>query len=287
MGVPYPDLLSMKAEAIDCAYTDREVMLYALGIGMGTDPLDDSELAFVNEGWITPREVPLKVVPTFASVFGYAARPPAIPLDRVKVVDAARDITFHKPLPIAAKLTADASYIGAWDKGDKGAIVQRETVVRDETGDPVCTLRGMTFARGDGHFGGPTDGAPDPHPVPERAPDLTIDIPTRDDQALVFRLSGDRNPLHSDPEFARKAGFDKPILHGMCTYGITCRAVLSTFADWDPTAFRRHAAQFRSPVFPGETITVDMWKDGGTISFEAHVKARGVTVVKHGLSELG
>lgn len=287
MGIPYPDLLEMSSKGDDCSYTDREVMLYALGIGMGEDPLGDDELAFVNEGWLTPREPTLKVVPTFASVFGYSARPPALNVNRVKVVDAARDITFHKPLPIAAKVTADSSYTGAWDKGDKGAIIRRESVMRDASGDPICTITGLSFARGDGHFGGPTDGVPESHQAPDRAPDLSVDIPTRDNQALIFRLSGDRNPLHSDPEFGTKAGFEKPILHGMCTYGITCRAVLQTFADWDPNAFRRHAAQFRSPVYPGETITVDMWKDGGTISFEARVKARNVTVVKHGLTELG
>ena len=287
MGIPYPDLMDMRSTGDDCSYTDREVMLYALGIGMGEDPLGEKELEFVNEGWLTGRDPTLKVVPTFASTFGYFSRPPAIPVDRVKVVDAARDILFHKPLPIAAKLTADSTYTGAWDKGDKGAIIQRESVVTDESGEKICTIRGMSFARGDGHFGGPADGAPEAHQAPDRAPDLSVDIPTRDGQALLFRLAGDRNPLHSDPEFGRKAGFDKPILHGMCTYGITCRAVLSTFADWDPTAFRRHAAQFRSPVYPGETITVHMWRDGGTISFEAEVKDRGVTVVKHGLTELG
>ncbi len=159
--------------------------------------------------------------------------------------------------------------------------------MKDETGDPICTITGMSFARGDGNFGGPKDGAPAPHPIPDRAPDQSVDIPTRPGQALLFRLSGDRNPLHSDPEFAARAGFDMPILHGMCTYGITCRAVLQTFADWDAAAFRRHAARFSAPVYPGETITVDLWRDGGTISFEAHVKARGVTVVKHGLTELG
>ena len=166
-------------------------------------------------------------------------------------------------------------------------MVQRQTVVKDAaSGDKLVTILSSTFARGDGGFGGPTEGQPEPHQVPTRSPDMTVDITTRPDQALLYRLSGDRNPLHSDPEFATRAGFKVPILHGMCTYGITCRGVLQTYADYDSTAFRRHAVRFSSPVFPGETITMDLWKDGNIISFEARVKARNVTVVKNGRTEL-
>jgi acyl dehydratase len=146
---------------------------------------------------------------------------------------------------------------------------------------------GSTFARGDGGFGGPSDGAPEPHKTPERAPDMSVDIPTRPDQALIYRLSGDRNPLHSDPDIASAAGFPRPILHGLCTYGITCRAVLQTYADYDPAAIKHHAARFSSPVFPGETVSVDLWRDGDEVSFEARVKDRGVTVIRNGLSRLG
>jgi acyl dehydratase len=151
----------------------------------------------------------------------------------------------------------------------------------------LATLVASRFARGDGGFGGPSEGQPEPHKVPTRAPDRTIDIPTRPDQALVYRLCGDRNPLHSDPEFAKRAGFPRPILHGMCTYGITCRGVLQTYADYDASAFRQHAARFSSPVYPGETVTMDLWKDGNVISFEAKVKARNVAVIKSGKTVLG
>ena len=136
-------------------------------------------------------------------------------------------------------------------------------------------------------LGGPSEGQPEPHKVPGRAPDKIVDITTRPDQALVYRLCGDRNPLHSDPEFAKKAGFPKPILHGMCTYGITCRGVLQTYADYDPSAFKQHVARFSSPVFPGEIVTMELWKDGNVVSFEAKVKARGVTVIKSGKTVLG
>ena len=131
-----------------------------------------------------------------------------------------------------------------------------------------------------------SNGAPEPHQIPERKPDAVCETDTRADQALIYRLSGDRNPLHSDPKIAKLAGFPRPILHGLCTYGITCRAVLQTYADYDPTRFKSHQARFSSPVFPDETISVDMWKDGSVISFEARAKERGVTVIKNGKSVL-
>ena len=142
------------------------------------------------------------------------------------------------------------------------------------------------FYRGDGGFGGPTEGQPEPHPVPTRPADLSVDIQTRPDQALLYRLNGDRNPLHSDPASAKASGFPRPILHGLCTYGITCRAVLQSVLDYDADQILSHQARFSAPVFPGDLITVDLWKDGKDISFEAHVKARGVTVIKNGLTRL-
>jgi len=149
------------------------------------------------------------------------------------------------------------------------------------------TVTATFFARGDGGFGGPSEGQPEPHPIPARAPDASIDIPTRVDQAVIYRLSGDYNPLHIDPAFAKMAGFPRPILHGMCTYGITCRAVLQTYADYDGARIKSHQARFSAPVFPGETITVDLWRDGDVVSFEARVQARGVTVIKNGKTVLG
>ncbi|MBR1223154.1 MaoC family dehydratase N-terminal domain-containing protein [Bradyrhizobium sp. U87765 SZCCT0131] len=286
MPIQYPEILQLKREGERYAWSDREVMLYAYGIGMGADPMDERELRFVNEAAYTAR--PLKVVPTFASVAAWGASPGDLGINRLLVVDGERDITFHKPLPVNAEITADSRVVAVYDKGrDKGAVITRETVLRDAGGDELATLVSSTFARGDGGFGGPSDGQPAPHAMPQRAPDRSIDITTRPDQALVYRLCGDRNPLHSDPEFARRAGFPRPILHGMCTYGLTCRAVLQTYADYDPAAFRRHAVRFSAPVFPGETVSVDLWKDGDVVSFEARVKARDVTVIKSGMTVLG
>ena len=193
----------------------------------------------------------------------------------------------HKPLPTFGTFTAEGRTIGAFDKGkDKGAVIYNETVWTDEKGEKVATLTGSTFARGDGGFGGPSEGAPEPHTVPSRKADLSVDIPTREDQALIYRLNGDRNPLHSDPDSAKRSGFPRPILHGLCTYGITCRAVLQAITGYDPDQILSHQARFSAPVFPGDTITVDLWKDAGVISFEARVAARNATVIKNGKTVL-
>ena len=289
MPINYEQLMAMENRCQKYSYGDREVMLYALSIGMGADPGNERELAFVNEAAAIPR--PLKVVPTFASVAAWGAEPGEVSdmnLNRLMVVDGERDITFHKPLPPAAGIVADSTMLGVYDKGkERGAVVCQQTVLKSADGEPLATLVASYFARGDGGFGGPTSGQPKPHRVPTRSPDITIDVATRPDQALIYRLCGDRSPLHSDPEYAKRAGFPKPILHGVCTYGITCRGILQTYADYDPSAFKRHAARFSSPVYPGDVVTLEMWKDGNVISFEAKVKLRGVIVIKNGMAVLG
>ena len=285
MSARYDELMALKSLGQAYAYTDRDVMLYAYGIGMGADPMDEKELSFVNEAYFTAR--PVKVVPTFASVAAWGSGPGEMNLNRLLVVDGERDITFHKPMPVAAKITADSKVLQVYDKGkDKGVVISNTTVLKNEKGEELATLLLSRFARGDGGFGGPALEQPKAHEMPKRAPDQTVDIPTRPDQALIYRLCGDRNPLHSDPEFAKRGGFPKPILHGMCTYGITCRGVLQTYADYDPAAFRQHAVRFSSPVYPGETVSMDLWKDGNVVSFEAKVKDRGVTVIKSGRTVL-
>jgi acyl dehydratase len=286
MPIRYPDILKLKTEGARYAWSDREVMLYALGIGMGSDPTNQNELQYVNESYLN--EKPLKVVPTFASVCVCGASPGSMNINRLMELDGERDIFFHKPLPAAAQVHADARVLDVFDKGkNKGAVIRFETVVKDaRSNEKLATLISSIFARGDGGLGGSSEGQPKPHTVPSRAPDRTMDFTTRADQALLYRLLGDRNPLHSDPEIAERAGFPAPNLHGLCTYGIACRAVLESYADYDPTAFKRHGARFSAPVYPGETITVDLWKDGDIVSFEARVKSRNVTVIKNGLTEL-
>jgi acyl dehydratase len=293
MPIFYPDILQQRTPARTFSYRDKDVMLYALGVGMGADPLDEKELPFVYEK-------NLKVVPTAATVLAAGARPgegapaPQMPegwrqsqINFLMVVHGEQKVELHKPLPATGAFTVESRTVGAWDKGkDKGAVIVNESVWTDDKGEKVATLTSSTFARGDGGFGGPSEGQPEPHAVPSRAPDLSVDISTRPDQALLYRLNGDRNPLHSDPESARRSGFPRPILHGLCTYGITCRAVLQAITDFDPEQIYSHQARFSAPVFPGDTITVDLWKDGKNISFEARVKDRNATVIKNGLTVL-
>lgn len=291
MAIHYPDILDQGTKPRAFTYGDKDVMLYALGVGLGADPMDEAELAFTTEK-------ALKVVPTAATVLagrgGAAPEPlptppghrPSSP-NRVLLVHGEQKVELHRPLPPTGTFTAESRTIGAFDKGkDKGAVLVNQTLWKDADGQLVATLTGSSFCRGDGGFGGPSEGQPEPHAAPSRKPDLSVDIATRPDQALLYRLNGDRNPLHSDPEFASRAGFPRPILHGLCTYGITCRAVLQAITGFDPDQILSHQARFSAPVFPGDTITVDLWTDGREISFEAKVKDRGATVIKNGLTVL-
>lgn len=294
MPIFYPDILDQKTAATTFTYGDKDVMLYALGVGMSRDPMDERELAFTYEK-------NLKAMPTAATVLAAAMSRPApgaaeaepkpghrpSQMNFLMVVHGEQKVELHRPLPAHGTFTAAGRTVGVFDKGkDKGAVIVNETVWTDDKGEKVATLTGSIFARGDGGFGGPSEGAPEPHPVPGRKADLSVEIPTREDQALLYRLNGDRNPLHSDPEVARLAGFPRPILHGLCTYGITCRAVLQAITGYDPDQILSHQVRFSAPVFPGDTITVDLWKDGNVISFEARVAARGVTVIKNGKTVL-
>ncbi len=292
MPIYYPDILEQKTEPCTFSYGDKDVMLYALGIGMGRDPLDQRELPFVCEK-------DLKVVPTAATVLSSGMTQRAAPATRQRpglrtselnllmLVHGEQKVELHKPLPSFGTFNATSRTIGAYDKGkDKGAVLVDETVWTDEKGDKIATLTGSTFARGDGGFGGPSEGAPEPHFVPTRKPDLSVTLTTRPDQALIYRLNGDLNPLHSDPDIAKRAGFPRPILHGLCTFGITCRAVLQEFCGYDPTRILSHEARFSAPVFPGDVISVDLWKDRDVVSFEARVIDRGETVIKNGRTVL-
>jgi acyl dehydratase len=191
-------------------------------------------------------------------------------------------------MPVAAEILADERITGAFDKGEKGAILLIEKTLRlKETGEKLCTLTATTVARGDGGFGGPKEGAPEPHALPTRAPDVVQACDTRPDQAFLYALSGDRNPLHRDPKVAKIAGFPRPILHGLCTYGTACRAIISTVCKYDPDRIAGFDARFSAPVFPGETIVTEMWVDGRVVSFRSKVKERDLVVINNGKCTLG
>jgi acyl dehydratase len=282
MPLDYARLMALELPEREHSYTERDSMLYALGIGFGSDPMDEAELPFVFEKH-------LKVAPTMATVIawndGWAAR---AGLNVVMIVHGEQRITLHRPLPPAATVRAVTRIVDIFDKGaDKGAVLLVESRIRDAgSGEPLCTNLSTVFARGDGGFGGPQGSGPAPHPLPERAPDAIVDAKTQASQALIYRLSGDRNPLHADPDFARAAGFPRPILHGLCSYGYACRAVLRAFCDYDPALIRGFDVRFSAPVFPGETIRTEMWRDGNVVSFRARVLERDAIVLNNGKATL-
>ena len=253
-------------------------MLYALSIGMGKDPLASNELDYVFE------RNPLKTVPTMASVLAPIPLLKDCGYDYTKVLHAEQHLVLHRPLPQDSELIADARVIEAYDKGaDKGALIYTETTARTTTDDePLFTTTSGIFARGDGGFGGAAGPSPTPHPIPDRPADTSCSIETRDDQALLYRLNGDRNPLHADPDLATRVGFPVPILHGLCTYGTACLAVLKTICNYDHTSITGFDVRFSAPVYPGETIITDLWRDGNIVSFECRVKEREVTVIRNG-----
>lgn len=275
MALDYQRLMALKRDGDRFGYTDRETMLYALGIGMGADPLDRNELPYVFE---LPA---LKTVPTMASVL---ARVPLLKdcgYDYTRVLHGEQRLTLHRPLPPQGELVADSRVTAAYDKGaGKGAVIHVETAARlAADGRPLFTQASTVFARGDGGFGGPAGSGPPPHPLPERKPDATVTLQTRKDQALFYRLSGDRNPLHADPDLAGRAGFPVPILHGLCTYGVACRAILQSAAAWDHTRITAFDVRFSAPVYPGDAVATDLWVDGRTVSFRCRIPARGDLVV--------
>jgi acyl dehydratase len=282
MSINHDDLMSRRTIGERFRYTDRETMLYALGIGMGRDPLDPRELAYVFE------QGELRTVPTMATVLTRSALLRGSGVDDAKVLHGEQRLILHRPLPPEAELIADSAVAAAYDKGaGKGAVILTETHARLAADDtPAFTLGSTVFARGDGGFGGPAGSGPAPHPVPERAPDLAVAFLTRPDQALLYRLNGDRNPLHADPALARRVGFPAPILHGLCTYGIACRAVLQAVCDYDHTRIREFDVRFSSPVYPGEEVVTEIWVEGDTVSFRCRVPQRDAVVINNGRCRL-
>lgn len=245
-----PEAVGLELSPTTFEYTDREVMLYAVGIGA-------TELEFVYERGL--KVIPsFAVIPAFPALMGLVG---AVEVNPVMILHGEQAFRIHKTIPAEGKLTTSGKVTGVYDKG-KGALITLETYTKEESGDKLFTNYFGIFVRGAGGFGGERGPEAGNNP-PERPPDKAVSMPTLPNQAVIYRLSGDRNPLHVDPAFAKMAGYDRPILHGLCTFGHVCRAVLAQYCGNDPSRFSSMSARFSGVVYPGDAITTEMWDGGG------------------------
>jgi acyl dehydratase len=283
MPIQYDRLKSRPFPVLEHTYSTKDTMLYALGLGLGLDPMDEDQLRFTYEEG-------LKALPTMAVVLAYPgfwAKEPDTGLDWQKILHGEQWLKVDKPLPPSGTVTGQQRITEILDKGaGKGALLFSERDIKDKAGNLLATVGGVTFARGDGGFGGPSGPQPEPHRLPERAPDKAYDFKTSPQAALVYRLSGDMNPLHADPKVAASAGFKQPILHGLCTYGVAGFALLKLACGGDPARLRSMQVRFSAPVYPGETIRTEAWLDGKIVSFRSRVVERDVVVLNNGRAEI-
>jgi acyl dehydratase len=284
MTIVYEKLMALDIPTAEQTYGPKDCMLYALGVGLGQDPMNEDELPFVYEK-------NLQVLPTMAAVLGHPGfwmRDRDTGIDWVRIVNGEQGVTLHRPLKGQDTVIGRQRIVEVIDKGaGKGALVLTERKVTDKaTGALIATVTQTTFCRADGGFGGPPRQAPEPHPIPTRSPDAVCDLLTRPETALIYRLSGDRNPLHAEPAVAKQAGYPRPIMHGLGNFGIAGHAVLKTWCGYDPQKLVSFACRFTAPVFPGETIRTEMWRDSNVVSFRARVVERDVVAVNNGRSEV-
>ena len=286
MTIDYDKLMAREFPLVEQTYTQKDSILYALGVGLGADPVDPGQLRFVYEPGMA-------ALPSMAAVLatpGFWVREPGTGVDWVRVLHGEQDMEFHHPLPPEGTITAQSRITGIVDKGaDKGAIIhgERQGVLK-ESGETLFTVRQTTFARGDGGFHD-GKGSPDPdfhppptRPVPDTPPDLTCDLAITPQTALIYRLSGDPNPLHADPKVAAEAGYPRPILHGLCSLGVAGHAVLKMCCGYDPARFKSLKVRFTAPVYPGETLRTEMWRVDGGVAFRSLVVERDLVVLNNG-----
>lgn len=277
MPIDFPAILDLTAQA-EVHWTARDTSLYALGVGLGRDPIDSGDLSYLIGG--SPITLPTMAA-SLAVGKGIGARQMGISFRQV--VHLGQEVTLAAPLPAEGRSNASTRVVDAFDRGPgRGAIIVSETLFTDAESDTeIARSRSTIMARADGGFGGPPPPPRDWSP-PRETPDTIIRFETRPDQALLFRLSGDTNPLHADPAVAAAAGFERPILHGLCTFGMAARAINSINGGATPPHIRQIKADFSSPVYPGETLEFELWQDGDRIDFRVRAAERNVTVLDRG-----
>jgi acyl dehydratase len=272
------DLVGLQSAALERSWTSTDALLYAIGVGAGLgDPLQ--ELQFTTENTAGVQQ---QVLPTYGVLLAQARLAGDMgDFDRAMLVHAEQSIELHRPLPVEGTVRTSAVVTGIYDKGSGALIESENRAVDAATGEPVVTTRSSTFIRGEGGFGGDR-GAGASWELPDRAPDYKVTQQTRPEQALLYRLSGDRNPLHADPAFAARGGFSRPILHGLCTYGFTGRVLLHELCGSDPARFVSMCGRFSRPVLPGESLVVSIWVgDEGSAQFQT-AKEDGTVVIDRG-----
>jgi acyl dehydratase len=285
MGLHYDMLMSLPPREGRQVYDKRDTMLYALGLGVGGKAAHDTR----HLGFVYERE--LQALPTMAVVLAYPGfwmADPQYGIDWRKILHAEQTLRVLGAVPVSGRMRSETTVDAIYDKGaDKGALMYVLRRLYDADSEAlIAELRQGVFLRGNGGFGGVASGAPAPHPTPDRAPDLVFEAVTREEQALIYRLSGDYNPLHADPIVATQAGFGRPILHGLATYGIAGWAAVVELCEGNAARLRRLDARFSNPVFPGETLRVEIWREsGGRASLQVRAKERDAVVLKNGYAE--
>jgi len=277
-------ILNWKFPEVEHSYSERDTMLYALGLGCGSDPNEAGDLKYVYERGLV-------ALPTMAVVLAYPGNwleSKESTADYGKVLHGEQYLTIHRPVPAAGSVIGRGRVKELLDKGrEKGAVLYVERQILDKAdGQPIATMTSAAMLRGDGGFGGKPGPQPAPHALPDGPARLSLDLKVAANAALIYRLSGDRNPLHADPVAAARGGFKMPILHGLCTYGIAGRAIVKSCCGDDPSRLRGLQVRFSSPVFPGETIRTEMWPEGSRVAFRARVVERDVVVLNNGLATL-
>jgi acyl dehydratase len=273
-----------KFRAIEHTYTQRDTILFALGLGCGSEASDRDDLKYVYEQHLV-------ALPTMAVVLaspGNWLGSKESTVDYTKVLHGEQYLILHSSLPPAGTVVGTGRIVDLLDKGkDKGAVLYAERTITDKaTGALIATVTSAAVLRGDGGFGGKPGPQPQPHKLPASPPATHIDIKTHVNSALIYRLSGDWNPLHADPQVAKAGGFKSPILHGLCTYGVAGRAVVRACCGGDPTRLKSLQVRFSAPVYPGETIRTEMWPETNRVSFRARALERDVVVLNNGFASL-